>query len=176
MSATKRRSTVHDLASLRLHPDGSKVASAETNLQPRKGKYTTKDARGNWIAHDAGGTGQVKTRKKVRKDKEKKDTDEAGGGEETEAGFTVADKGKARVAEDGEEEEDDNDEYFPKDGRTKRRSTFQDDFSFLDSRDASIVGPEAGSVVAPRGEEVVSDSGYQLPLPSSVSSQIVISV
>ena len=79
MSAIRRRSTVHDLASLRIHPDGSRVqniASANitvdteeglnhhqrttVNLTSRTRTTAVRDTRGNWIARDAGGCATVK--------------------------------------------------------------------------------------------------------------------
>ena len=50
-----RRSTVYDFADLRLHPDGSRTTS----------KHSTVDTRGNWIATDAAGLGQVPKRRKI---------------------------------------------------------------------------------------------------------------
>lgn len=65
---TRRRTTVYDLADLRLHPDGSRVQqSSESNLRAgaRHSASTVQDSRGNWVASDAGGSARVVKRKKV---------------------------------------------------------------------------------------------------------------
>lgn len=61
----QRQSTVHDLATLRLHPDGSRVQQSSVSAKQRTAKYTVVDARGNWIAQDAGGQGSVQKRRRV---------------------------------------------------------------------------------------------------------------
>ena len=53
----KRITTVHDRAALRVHPDGTRVTAKES-------RYATQDLRGNWTAVNAGGTGNVKKRKR----------------------------------------------------------------------------------------------------------------
>jgi hypothetical protein len=77
MSSARRYSTVHDLASLRLHPDGTRVpldpfsnASGSQRLHPRQARYAVQDVRGNWIAHDAGAIagGAVKRRRRVEEE------------------------------------------------------------------------------------------------------------
>jgi hypothetical protein len=56
-SGSQRRfTTLHDRAALRVHPDGTKVTTRES-------RYTTQDLRGNRIAANAGGAGNVKKRK-----------------------------------------------------------------------------------------------------------------
>ncbi|KAF5358631.1 hypothetical protein D9758_007760 [Tetrapyrgos nigripes] len=57
--STPRLSTVYDLSSLRLHTDGSSVSQTDKNRQPRRSKLSVRDSRGNWIAKDAGGLGNV---------------------------------------------------------------------------------------------------------------------
>lgn len=54
----KRLTTVHDRAALRVHPNGTRVTARES-------RYATKDLRGNRIAVDAGGTGNVKKRRRA---------------------------------------------------------------------------------------------------------------
>ena len=54
----KRVTTVHDRAALRVHPNGTRVTAGES-------RYATKDLRGNRIAINAGGTGNVKKRRRA---------------------------------------------------------------------------------------------------------------
>jgi hypothetical protein len=59
VSGSQRRlTTVHDRAALRVHPNGTRVTARESS-------YATKDLRGNQIAINAGGTGNVKKRKRA---------------------------------------------------------------------------------------------------------------
>ena len=54
----KRVTTIHDRAALRVHPDGTRAVTRESG-------YATQDLRGNWIAVNAGGAGNVKKRKRA---------------------------------------------------------------------------------------------------------------
>lgn len=54
----KRVTTVHDRAALRVHPNGTRVTARES-------RYATEDLRGNRIAVNAGGTGNVKKRRRA---------------------------------------------------------------------------------------------------------------
>lgn len=54
----RRATTVHDRAALRVHPDGTRVTARES-------RYATKDLRGNRVAVNAGGTGNVKKRRRA---------------------------------------------------------------------------------------------------------------
>lgn len=161
---TRRRTTVHDLASLRVHPDGSRVqnantlshlqddvipgVSSQTNL--RSSKYIAQDARGNWIARDAGGAGLVK--RKYRKQ----------------------DKGKGRATDLDDEGVDDvvTDEEDAKDSRAIKRQKFLHDYSFLtgsgfeDELPPSSLGEPSSSTLDPSPSNVP----YSLPVPSSVSN------
>lgn len=170
MSGNKRRSTVHDLTSLRLHPDGTKVKNAETNLKPRKAKYATKDAKGNWIAQDAGGLGRVKTRRMAAK--QVRSGDEAQEHHlETKDGLPAVAKGKHRAVEtDFDVELEEDDEYVVKDSRAKRRKAFAGDLGFLNSQDASFASTRANSVAS--DEDATASAVNRLSLPSSVSSQV----
>lgn len=70
MSA-KRRSTVHDFSTLRLHPDGSRVAinsPPPATLCDSRTRNTGRDTRGNRVARDAAGLGVVPKRMVIRKD------------------------------------------------------------------------------------------------------------
>ncbi|KAI0257010.1 hypothetical protein BJV78DRAFT_1277609 [Lactifluus subvellereus] len=76
ISTSRRRSTVHDLATLRLHPDGTRVPITSP---PRVGAYTSRrcnigrDTCGNRIARDAAGLGVVPKRILVAEDDEGED-------------------------------------------------------------------------------------------------------
>ena len=109
----RRRTTVHDLAALRVHRDGTRVANSDSNSSSRRAKYTTRDARGNWVAKDAGGLGTVPLRPTVSQPPEGEQDDDGGESElevdeqlaEEEGVFPKADKGKGRARESGDEEE-----------------------------------------------------------------------
>jgi hypothetical protein len=103
---TRRRATIHDLTTLRVHPDGS-LAKSPTSTGGQRGRHSIRDRRGNWIADDAMGPSTVKRRRKTR-------IDEEGGTEEH-----GSDRRKVRGK--------------PKDVRTARRRKFLGDFTFLDS-------------------------------------------
>src|ERR1700733_11716925 len=78
-----RRTTVHDLTALSLHPTGSRAQPYRTN--------SLQDARGNWIAMDAGGWGAVPRRRGV-------DDVESGGEEGAEEEDADAEGGHNRRA------------------------------------------------------------------------------
>lgn len=61
MTFRQRRSTVHDLATLRLHQNGTHIQNPN-NRTSRLTTYTVRDARGNWFARDAAGLGTTKKR------------------------------------------------------------------------------------------------------------------
>jgi len=65
--SSRRRSSAYDFASLRLHPDGTRVSqSSSTNRNPRNSRLTLQDSRGNWIARDAAGLTTVPKYRRVR--------------------------------------------------------------------------------------------------------------
>ena len=82
-STSRRRSTVHDFSTLRLHPDGSRVAinSPTRSDHDSRTRKTGRDARGNRIARDAAGLGVVPKRTAIREGKDKGDDDEDDGDE-----------------------------------------------------------------------------------------------
>ncbi len=163
---TRRRTTVHDLASLRVHPDGSRVqnaqafghdqdgeipgVSSQTNL--RASKYVAQDARGNWIARDAGGTVNVKQK------------------------FTKQDKGKGRATDEdggGAEQLVTDEEEDAKDSRAVKKQKFQHDYSFLSTsciEDEIIPSSSLGEPSSSTFDPSQSNVPYSLPVPSSVSS------
>ena len=176
----RRRSTVHDLTSLRLHPDGSRVqisqggsssgASSQVakkttinrNKSLRLSKSTVQDAHGNWIARDAGGNGTVESRRNKKI------------GDRVEAGEWY-DLDTTSVGEEGDRGNDSVDNV-----RALKRKKFAHDFlSFLDS------GREQSNSTlrsATAGSSSHVDSGIDhstdiaLPPPSSVRSPCFINL
>ncbi|KAK0207098.1 hypothetical protein DFS33DRAFT_643980 [Desarmillaria ectypa] len=140
----RRRTTIYDFSSLRVHTDGTRVEQTNRNLRPVSHKNTTRDSRGNWTARDAAGHWQVKRR---RRNSGPNEPDEG--------------KGKQGALESGEEE------HAPvkkqKTKRAEKRRNFADDFSFLD-----VVAPAPSSQtisdVVPCNDPVFSS----FSLPSSV--------
>lgn len=162
MSVTKRRSTVHDLSSLRLHPDGTRVGSSSNNHRPRNAKYVVQDRRGNWIARDAGGSGQVKQRRSIRSDAEEQDEKT----EEYEDDISAADKGKARAQEEDAAEADN----AVKDRRAVRRNLFTDDLDFLSPSSPLLA---TGSITRPLTSELdVTDVASQRVIPDPTSVRV----
>ncbi|KAG1805380.1 hypothetical protein EV424DRAFT_1330245 [Suillus variegatus] len=130
----RRKSTTHDLATLRLHPDGSRVQQSSINRRTRTAPSTVPDTRGNWIARDAGGKAAVRrirnaTAKVDDEDGESIDirlSDELG---EDESTVETSKKGKERAIEsDGEDSTKDR---TGRDWRARKRRSFTEDLSFL---------------------------------------------
>ncbi|KAF8506564.1 hypothetical protein F5888DRAFT_1797836 [Russula emetica] len=70
-STARRQSTVHDFSTLRLHPDGSRVAihpTVRVDLRDSRIRNTGRDTRGNRVALDAAGLGAVPKRTVIRED------------------------------------------------------------------------------------------------------------
>jgi hypothetical protein len=64
-STARRRSTVYDFSTLRLHPDGSRVtikSPTASGLCDTRTRTTGRDTRGNRVARDAAGLGVVPKR------------------------------------------------------------------------------------------------------------------
>ena len=108
-----RQSTVYDLTSLRLHPDGTRVLRTESNRRLRVAKYSVQDSRGNWIANDAGGSGHV-TRYRTSREEGEGPVDE---GLERELDSLTVEEGDPHL----------------KDYRAKKRRKFEHDFDFISS-------------------------------------------
>ncbi|KAH9854888.1 hypothetical protein C2E23DRAFT_41963 [Lenzites betulinus] len=159
----RRRSTVHDLAALRLHRDGTRVLNSDTNRSSRRAKYATQDSRGNWIARDAGGLANVKQRRSASRPEEHDEV--SGSGEDEEVAEDTAssprmDKGKGRAREDEASEEEP--ELIP---RARKRRRFDEDFSYLTSVSTpALAPPTEGENLDLPGDEV---AGETLPVPSS---------
>ncbi|THH06620.1 hypothetical protein EW145_g3953 [Phellinidium pouzarii] len=187
----RRRSTVHDLASLRLHPDGSRVQNNGlcdrqidgTNTRTsRLAKYTARDAQGNWIARDAGGLGAVKQRKsgksRVGGREKGKGKDVAMEDRESfDLGIFVPDEGSEQRrspdsldVHEGSSQSDDRKDIVVKDARAKKRRRFYHDFSFLgvphsSSPAAPLLASSADA--GPSFEPIPLYDQTFLPMPSS---------
>ncbi|KAI0677702.1 hypothetical protein C8Q78DRAFT_105946 [Trametes maxima] len=156
----RRRSTVHDLATLRLHRDGTRVLNSDTNRSSRRAKHAIRDARGNWVAQDAGGLGNVKQRRNVPQPSEDNasESDDADIADDPPSPRT--DKGKARAHEelDSEVEHDLN-------PRARKRRRFDEDFGYLASHSSpALVPPGDSEQPLFHGEEDIPGA---LPVPSS---------
>jgi hypothetical protein len=147
----KRLTTVHDRAALRVHPDGTRVTT-------RASRYATQDLRGNRTAVNAGGTGNVKKRKRATlsddgtESQEEFDieTDEY---QASESQPSTTDSCAGEV-EDETEGEGRKPRRQKKDPRTIKRAQFYQDFDF-------ILGGQLGTETAPASNDTL--------LPSSVS-------
>lgn len=122
---SRRRSTVHDAAALRLHPNGVRVNHVVQNVWRSATPATVKTpthaqrtSRGNWIATDAGGHGRVTKRRKVS----------TGHSKDPNVGESIAAEAEDD-ADAGQLEEIPVKTY--KDARAKRRVAFENDYSFL---------------------------------------------
>lgn len=166
---TRRRSTAHDHAALRLHPDGSRVLNSNTNLSSRRAKNAVRDARLNWIARDAGGLGTIKKRRaRARPDEGRDDNYDTEAAEDVdimeEAQPSISrDKGKGRARDSDEEVEE-----VVLNPRAQKRLHFDENLSFLASRSSSAFLPPSD------GEHLPSQSKQPVlgpfPTPSSVST------
>ncbi|KAF8589646.1 hypothetical protein K439DRAFT_1628644 [Ramaria rubella] len=65
---SRRRSTIHDAAALRLHPNGVRLSVTNGFVKNATRSLAHKDARGNWTATDAAGDGKVVKRRKIDED------------------------------------------------------------------------------------------------------------
>ncbi|KAG2073649.1 hypothetical protein BDR04DRAFT_1094605 [Suillus decipiens] len=129
----RRKSTTHDLATLRLHPDGSRVQQSSVNRSTRTAPSTVPDTRGNWIACDAGGKAAVsKTRNASAKvdDEDGEFIDIRLSDELGEEEFTVgtSKKGEEKAIES---DEDSTRDRTGRNFRARKRRSFTEDLSFL---------------------------------------------
>ncbi len=166
---TRRRTTVHDLAALRLHRDGTRVLNSDTNRSSRRAKYATHDSRGNWITQDAGGLANVKQRRGAPHPENNDGHSEPEENEDAPDGTQPSpssSKGKGRAREDEEAEDEPG-----RKPRARKRRRFDEDLSYL----ASVSTPALASptdVENPdfRGGEQESEAR---PVPSSVGSYVL---
>ena len=129
VSGSRRRlTTVHDQTALRVHPDGTRVTTRES-------RYATEDLRGNRIAINAGGVGNVKKRKRAASSDDGTEpleefdieTDEY---QPPESQPSSTDSSAGEV-EDESERESRKHKRQKKDPRTAKRTQFYQDFDFI---------------------------------------------
>jgi hypothetical protein len=142
-----RRTTVHDLTALSLHPTGSRAQPYHTNA--------LKDVRGNWIAADAGGWGAVPKRRIVG-DVESGDVEE--GREDLEDGKERKRRGKVKKEGDGRN---------LKDRRAHKRRKLVQDIDFMHDN-IPVTHPAEGDGDSPL--ELSAPSSVRLRSFPSVSS------
>ncbi|SJL02627.1 uncharacterized protein ARMOST_05959 [Armillaria ostoyae] len=109
----RRRTTIYDFSSLRVHTDGTRVEQTNRNRRLVSHKNTARDSRGNWTARDAAGQWQVKRRRRNSSPSEPEEG-----------------KGKQKALESSEEEHATVKKLKTK--RAEKRRKFVEDFSFLD--------------------------------------------
>ncbi|KAL5527908.1 hypothetical protein ACEPAG_6709 [Sanghuangporus baumii] len=185
----RRRSTVHDLATLRLHPDGSRVQSStvsqskirdsrESSQAVRRARNTGRDVHGNRIALDAGGSSRIKKRRSAVtssfEDTEGEDTGKAGKKAHQETD-TIAD----RSSEGGENAGAGDAAESVKGQRAKKRRKFYEDFSFLiglQTNPPEFVVSEPASIsdaVSPSQHVIRSEAAHSQPMPPVPSSDLL---
>ncbi|CCM05539.1 uncharacterized protein FIBRA_07765 [Fibroporia radiculosa] len=143
--SSRRYNTVHDHAALRLHPDGTRVKNADVNQISRRGKYSVRDVRGNWIAQDAGGLGRVKLRRSIAHLDHADDSHEGETHDLAGAGLTQG--------EDKEDTTRDGGDDTLRDRRAKKRRRFYSDWTFLETPGGSTSSTTPAS--APAGQSSV---------------------
>lgn len=174
----RRKSTTHDLATLRLHPDGSRVQQSSINRRPWKARSTVPDIRGNWIARDAGGRADVSKTRSVSAQTQDEDgetfdvhlSDDFG---EKDTVRTNA-KGKQKATES--DVEDSSGERTGKNFRARKRCSFTQDWSFLAPSPYCFIESESGSSCEddPSSESASEAVKVTLPDPSPVRVSIYI--
>lgn len=175
--SVRRRTTVHDLASLRVHPDGSRVQNPPKHhikhdddhedrlldkiLRPRRAHYVGQDSKGNWIAADAGGKSFVKELWSAGKRKK----EEGSSDEEIALGLHSA------LGSDGNEDGGIGASKADfKDARAKKRRRFYEDYSFLDDVSSQAAPSRSVSLIVPPSSSAQSTSRDDMNVPSSVST------
>lgn len=152
MSPTaRRRNTVHDFSTLRLHPDGTRVSitsPTRTGLYRSRTRNTGFDTRGNRVARDAAGIGTIPKRTVIYEDDN---------GEEIPVGPGVSDD----EVQSGSK---------PRVPRRRKRRRLDTDVEFLGDpgTDARRAGVDGGGANANTNTEAMS-----WPMPSSVREPVV---
>lgn len=167
----RRKSTTHDLATLRLHPDGSRVQQSSINRRKRTAPSTVPDTRGNWIARDAGGNAAVRKTRSASAKVDDEDgelidirlSDELG-----EDRFIVGKttKGKEKASES--DEDDGTGDRTGRNFRARKRRSFTEDLSFL--------APSPPRCVFPRTESISEDDSSSSSSSDSDSESDAIKV
>ena len=157
----RRRSTVHDLAALRLHRDNSRVLNSESNLSSRRAKYSLRDARGNWIAQDAGGLGKVNKRRSASEPHDGGDLSQS-----EEDGQNAPQSSRTRGKSKGHAQERGSDDGgSPLRTRSQKRRHFDEDMRYLETESPSMSAfPSTDGHIALLAEDLPGS----LPTPSSV--------
>lgn len=191
----RRRSTVHDYASLRLHPDGSRVQAATHSgskpksssiaIATRKSTRLASSTQADWIALDAGGTASIKQRRSTKpakiKDADRKGkskAEESAEHDESELGQNIDTRQRREGSSaSGEDVIQSDSEDSVKDPRAKKRRKFYHDFSFLDVLHTSAPCPSDHALASSSGAvnsyhhaggiELLGSQTF-LPVPSSV--------
>ncbi|KAL5487521.1 hypothetical protein ACEPAI_5629 [Sanghuangporus weigelae] len=182
----RRRSTVHDLATLRLHPDGSRVQSGKASESKirvsrrssqarRRACNIGRDVHGNRIALDAGGTSRIKERRSAVTSSFEDTEGEDSGKAEIKA-HQETDTIAGRSSEGGENAGASDGAETVKGQRAKKRKKFYEDFSFLiglQTNPPGFVVSELASIsnaVSPSQHVIRSEAAHSqpiLPVPSS---------
>ncbi len=132
----RRQTTLFDLSSLRVHPDGTRVDQTDYNLRVKRHARAARDAHGNWMAHDAGGSVAVKRRLKQKEGKQ----------------------GGTDISKDSSDEEEQVAQALKP--RAAKRQKFSQDYSFLEALELSDISQapaEAGALPNPSS---VCDSAF----------------
>lgn len=184
--SVRRRNTIHDLSSLRLHPDGSRVhnisrskdSDEAAGVSTRLAKYTTRDAQGRWIAYDAGGLVTVKqrTRQKDARVRQTRSSDAEMRSDEDEmpfAGPSQVSRWKASATDNNSDEENMEDlEGYIKNSKAQKRMKFYHDYSFLEDPQLEL-RISAGQVTPALIDDEFPSLGINFPVPSSVRASNV---
>lgn len=171
-----RRSTIHDVAALRLHPDGSRVATGGKSKAKKQNKRIIQDHRGNWVAQDAAGLAGIKRRRAAADDEQDKEAEgevfDLTGVDELMKDAEKEDKGKQR-ADDMQDEGDS--QRRGRSTKKAKRQRFVEDLSFIGGSHTGDLDASSGASLAtetyPSGHVSSRDltEVNALPNPSSVS-------
>ncbi|KAF8885796.1 hypothetical protein BD779DRAFT_658754 [Infundibulicybe gibba] len=148
---TRRLNTIYDYSGLRLHRDGARVQQSSQNHRSRTARSSIRDARGNWVARDAGGSSTIGGIKQVVEESE---------GEE----FDTADmdgSSPPRAAESMGITKNNIRKPHKPDGRTSKRRKFAHNLDFLEASVPAQSIPPHGVLEQP------SDGDFMFLPPSS---------
>ncbi|KAL5507738.1 hypothetical protein ACEPAH_5356 [Sanghuangporus vaninii] len=197
----RRRSTVHDLATLRLHPDGSRVQSGtsgeskirvsrKSSQARRRVRNIGRDVHGNRIALDAGGTSRIKERRSaVTSSFEDIEGEDSGKAENLvrkahqeiagPRGRSPPRRRTCSPSEGGENADTSDGTETVKGQRAKKRRKFYEDFSFLSGLQTNPPGfvvSEPASIsdaVSPSQRITRSEAAHSQPVLPVPSSDLL---
>ena len=138
-----RWTTIHEFTSLALHPTGSRARSHQTNA--------LRDARGNWIAKDAGGRGLVSRRPGTTSIMDNSEQEEGA----TEGNTRYKGKGRRKAKVPDED---------LKDTRARKRRKLTQDVDFLEDQTPTHIHHPINDA---------DDDSLELSIPSSVRPAFV---